>query len=57
MTANESNLPDIVIIMNLLSELFITEQKNLISKHEHSKLSAKTYRYNASVWSIFWHKI
>ena len=48
MTENESNLPDIVIIMNLLSELFITEQKNLISKHEHSKLSAKTYRYNAS---------
>jgi len=37
--------------MNLVSELFITEQKNLIFKHEHSKLSAKTYKYNTSDWS------
>jgi len=38
----------IVIIMNLLSELFISGQMNLIFKHEHSKLSAKSYRYNTS---------
>jgi len=47
LTIHESNLPGIIIIMIFLSELFNLEQKNFIFKHEHSKLSKDTYRYDA----------
>ena len=41
---NQTYLTLSVIIMNPVSELFIMEQMSLIFKHEHSKVSAKSYQ-------------